>query len=759
MKFLLSLADCTGNKANVLYPNRVEISSLDEMLEAVGKDHVCGTFKGDKRSNANFIESTVIVMDCDNDHSEDPADWTDASKIEEMFPDVDFVIAYSRHHMIEKEGKAARPRFHIYFPIPTCTNADEYASYKAKISKQFTFFDDNALDAARFIFGSDQSEAVWHEGWCSILDVLDYTEEVPEEDFDSDAPITEGSRNNTLSRYAGRVVTRFGASDKAHELFMKKAGKCDPPLSYEELSTIWNSACKFAKKVQSQEGYTPPEEYGDDFGTEPGSLKPDDYSDIGQAKALISLYGVELLFTNATDYLRYDGKVWIENKQLAVGAMEEFLDIQLQDAMDYLEAAKKALIKAGIDEETVADGGKDLEKAISDEKSRIAYLMYLGAQTYLKFVQKHRDYKYITSALQTAKPMICADVTDLDKNAYLLNTPEATYDLVKGMAGAKEHDPNDLITKITTVSPDNIGQDIWEDALNVFFCGDKELIAYVQAIVGMAAVGKVNAEQMVIAYGGGANGKSTFWNTIARVLGTYSGKLSAEALTLNCKRNVKPEMAELKGKRLIIASELEEGVSLNTAVVKQLCSTDPIYAEKKYKDPFSFEPSHLLVLYTNHLPKVSSSNDEGIWRRLIVIPFKAHIVGSSDKKNYADYLYYNAAPAVLRWIIDGARIAILKGFKVAKPQCVVDAVDTYRQINDWLGRFLDDCCEVDPSFTEKSGELYQQYRAYCINNGEPARSTTDFYNSMDKAGFSKQKTNKGNLIHGVKLKAGNDFLE
>ena len=76
----------------------------------------------------------------------------------------------------------------------------------------------------------------------------------------------------------------------------------------------------------------------------------------------------------------------------------------------------------------------------------------------------------------------------------------------------------------------------------------------------MAAIGKVYQEHMIIAYGGGANGKSTFWNTIFRVLGNYAGKLSAEALTMNCKRNVKPEMAELKGKRLIISSEMEEGM-------------------------------------------------------------------------------------------------------------------------------------------------------------------------------------------------------
>lgn len=148
--------------------------------------------------------------------------------------------------------------------------------------------------------------------------------------------------------------------------------------------------------------------------------------------------------------------------------------------------------------------------------------------------------------------------------------------------------------------------DVWEDALQTFFQGDADLIRYVQEIVGLAAIGKVYIEALVIAYGEGRNGKSTFWNTIARVLGTYSGNMSADTLTVGCKRNVKPELAEAKGKRMIIAAELEEGMRLNTSNVKQLCSTDEIYAEKKYKAPFSYVPTHTLVLYTNHLPRVGA---------------------------------------------------------------------------------------------------------------------------------------------------------
>ena len=209
--------------------------------------------------------------------------------------------------------------------------------------------------------------------------------------------------------------------------------------------------------------------------------------------------------------------------------------------------------------------------------------------------------------------------------------------------------PIHLITKQTVVGV--IGMDKWLDALDVFFCKDKALIEYVQRIVGLAAIGVVYFEALIIAYGEGRNGKSTFWNAIARVLGSYSGSISADILTVGCRRNVKPELAEAKGKRLLIASELEEGMRLNTSNIKQLCSTDEIYAEKKYKDPFKYIPTHTLVLYTNHLPKVGAI-DEGTWRRLIVIPFKAKIDGNDDIKNYTDYLIENAGGAILTWIIE-----------------------------------------------------------------------------------------------------------
>ena len=215
-------------------------------------------------------------------------------------------------------------------------------------------------------------------------------------------------------------------------------------------------------------------------------------------------------------------------------------------------------------------------------------------------------------------------------------------------------------------------------------------------------------------------------------------------------------MAELKGKRMIIAAELQEGMRLNTSVVKQLCSTDPIFAEKKFKAPFHFEPSHTLVLYTNHLPKVGAS-DDGTWRRLIVIPFHAKIQGKADVKNYAQHLVDNAGGAVLSWLMEGARKVIAANYQIARPQCVLEAIGAYREGNDWLGNFLNECCEVDKSYQEKSGELYRHYREYCLENGEFVRSTSDFYSALEQAGYKRKRTTQCNVIVGLCIKF--DFLD
>ena len=754
--FTIYSADRAGVPSNCLYPHKANIKDDSDLKAAVLNDYVCAEYKNNYRSNSNFIGSDCLPVDCDNDHSENPEDWVTPEDVADAFPGVTFAVHYSRNHNKAKNGKPARPKFHVLFPIDYVSDPAVYSEMKKQVNSLFPYFDTQALDAARFFYGTPNPKVEIYPGFMNLTEHLASVTHGTElcDGFDEnmsqgqygDVTIPEGNRNATLSHFAGRVLKKYGDCDKARQAFLDEAAKCSPPLDDAELSTIWHSAQKFYGKVKKQVGYIAPEQYNADF-----NLCPEDFSDIGQAKVLAREYNGELVYTDSTDYMRYDGTHWAESKQLAVGACEDFLDRQLDEAENAVAKAKQALEKAGVDKETISAGGKALAKAI-DEKSQNAYFEYCNAVSYKAFVMKRRDMKYIVSALQAAKPMLLRNISEFDTGEFLLNTPTATYDLRLGINGASEHSAENLITKITSVSPSNDNTDLWLSAVDNFFCGDAELIEYVQQTVGLAAIGKVYQEALIIAYGEGSNGKSTFWNAIARVLGSYSGTISADALTVGCKRNVKPEMAELKGKRLVIAAELEEGVRLNTSIVKQLCSTDEVSAEKKYKDPFKFIPTHSLVLYTNHLPRVGA-NDDGTWRRLIVIPFNAKIKGNSDVKNYADYLVENAGGAILTWIIEGAQKVIAANFKLSVPKVVEDAINQYRDNNDWLSIFIEDCCEVDKTYTQKSGELYQEYRAYCTRNGEFARSTTEFYTALEIAGFSRKKTKVGNVIMGLQLKS------
>ena len=751
MRFTLYHSDYLETPANCMYPHSVDVTDKDSLLKAVTRDYVCAEYKGSYRNNDNFIGADCLPVDCDNDHSDDPEEWVYPSDVAATFPGVGFAVHYSRNHMKEKGGKAARPKFHVFFAIDRITDAGQYSDMKKLVNAIFPYFDTKALDAARFFFGTRKPQVEIFDGPMTLTTFLS-------DEFDAnmdsgsygDIVIPEGSRNATLSHYAGRILKRYGNTEEAHAHFAEIAARCDPPLEQHELDSIWRSAQRFFEKVSSQEGYIPPEQYNQDL-----QLKPSDYSDVGQAMVLAREYKDRLCYTPSTDFLVYNGSFWEESKPKAQAIAQELTARQLEEADTEIKKATDEMMKNGAWELLASMGPKKATAIFNSAQAR-SFQKYENATTYRNYAIKRRDSKYITAALKETHPMVEIDQRQLDADEFLLNTPSATYDLRVGLASARGHAAADLITKQTSVDPSDGDVSLWLDALELFFCGDRELIRYVQEIAGLSAIGKVCVEGLIIAYGEGRNGKSTFWNTLARVLGTYSGNMSADTLTVGCKRNVKPELAEVKGKRLIIAAELEEGMRLNTSNVKQLCSTDEIYAEKKYKDPFSFVPSHTLVLYTNHLPKVGAI-DAGTWRRLIVIPFNAKIEGSSDIKNYADYLYEKAGGAILKWIMDGAKRVIDRKYDITKPDVVEEAIRKYKETNDWLSQFFSECCVIDPDSKTKSGEFYTAYRSYCMQVGDYIRSTTDFYTALEAAGFTRRKTSAGIVVLGLQLKS--DFME
>ena len=748
LNFTIYTADCVGNSGNCLYPNKMIVTDKESFIKATKMDHVTAKYKGNYRSKDNFEFSDCIPLDCDNDHSDNLNEWVTPLDIALEIPGVAFAVSYSRHHNLPKGDKSARPRFHIFFPIEIVSDEQEYADMKRRIADAFPYYDTNALDSARFLYGNDSDEVEIYEGDKTIVDFL---EEDGFADFDASLEqVPEGQRNSTMSHIAGKIIKRYGNTENAYQIFLKKAELCNPPLPESELKVIWRSASKFGNKVSNQEGYIPPEQYNSDC-----RLKPEDFSDVGQATVLATEYRDILRYSPSTDYMVYNGSFWEESKPKSQGVSQDLTERQLAEAETEMKKAMDELVKNGGMEILVSVGPKKAVQMFNKQQAH-AYEMYEDAVAYKKYAIKRRDTKNIAATLKEARPMLEVEQRNLDADEFMLNTPTLTYDLRQGITFPMEHRPEHFITKQTTVDPSSDGADIWAAALDTFFLKDTDLIDYVQRMVGLSAIGKVYVEALIIAYGEGRNGKSTFWNVIARVLGTYSGNISADMLTVGCRRNVKPELAEAKGKRMLIAAELEEGMRLNTANVKQLCSTDEIYAEKKYKDPFSYTPTHTLVLYTNHLPKVGAI-DKGTWRRLIVIPFDAKIEGSADIKNYADYLFEKAGGAILTWVIEGAKKVIADNYKIDPPQKVRDAIEHYKESNDWLSYFLSERCELDPAYVAKSSEVYNEYRIFCTQVGEFTRNTTDFYTALETVGFERYRDRKGRYIKGLRLKT--EFME
>ena len=726
------------DKFNIIYGREFEIDNEKLFAEAVSYDYVCAKFKDNRRSNINFICSDCIAMDIDNDYSDNPQEWITSERIAEFFQNVEFAVHYSRNHMKSKDGKSARPKFHVLFPINEVTKADEYSAMKKAVFNQFPHFDNNALDAGRFFFGTANPEVEFFSGSIT-LDIFLAGITKPQ-------IIHQGQRNNTMHDIACKLVTRYGDKNEAYKLFIEHSKNCQPPLSDNELKNIWNGAVKSYKtNVLTDENYITPEIFNLTL-----TLNPDDYSDIGQAKILAREYKDKLRYCEIGTFLVYENGCWHESEVRGQGLAQDLTDRQLKEAENLIETIQ-AKIKDSGTQNIIDNAKKSCASNLLNSGQELLLSKLQQAEEYKKFVMQRRDVRFINSSLSAVKPMISVKPDELDSNEFDLNTPAGTYDLRVGLQGLRDHDPKDLITKITAVAPSDIGMDIWLDFLNTIFQSDKSLIDFVQDTIGLAAIGKVYNENIIIAYGNGCNGKSTFYNVISNVLGNYSGTISSESLTAGYRGNSNAERAEMKGKRIIIASELEEGKRLNTATLKQLCSTDKIHAERKFEAPFEFTPSHSLVLYTNYKPEISA-NDIGTWRRIIVIPFKAQITSKQDIKNYSDYLFKNAGGAILKWIIEGAYKIIRKDFKLTPSEVVINEINDYKADNDWFSDFIEQCCEIGQSYTASSKELYDTYCNYCNNRGLNIHSTTDFYSALENIECHRFKEKRIKMFSGIRLK-------
>ena len=249
-----------GVPSNTKYDNKITVTDPESLKKAVMMDYVCAEYKGNTRSSSNFVKSDCLPVDIDNDHAEDPGCWIDVDAVKKAFAGVSFYVQYSRHHLISKNGKKARPKFHVLFPIDEMANEAEYVALKQKVYNYFPFIDNNALDSARFFFGTSNPQVELVDGEKTLTEFM---WDMESENFlIQDTPILEGNRNSTLSKEASRIIKRYGNTETAHGEFLKEAQRCNPPLSKTELSTIWSSAIRFYNtKVATSPDYVKPDEY------------------------------------------------------------------------------------------------------------------------------------------------------------------------------------------------------------------------------------------------------------------------------------------------------------------------------------------------------------------------------------------------------------------------------------------------------------------------------------------------------------------
>ena len=735
--FTLSCAKVRGNVKNTRYPDDRQIHALDDLLSAAQWDHTPAGFADGVRGNGRWRCTECVVLDVDNTTG---GEIVTPDTIRRDFPEVPHYIVYSRHHNRPKGGKPAAPRFHVFFPVDLTCDAAAVKRLIDDVLARCPYFDPACTDLAHFFFGVENAQGEAVPGTTTLDQFMERQTLVPSAPAGLPATagtgqlIPSGQRNSTLSAFAFAVLRKCGPEGiaEAEAAFLRRAEDCDPPLPEGEIANIWRYALKSAHaKIWNQPGYLTPAEYAaEGFPVEVLSFKLSDLSEVAEGQLFAENTAGALLWCASIGWMVWDGGRFCPDESRARLLAQTFTGRQLKAATnDYQQAAGAAANDP--DDGDLAARAKRLKNLLS-------------------FVNRCRSTNGLNHLLTEAAPHLARAVDDLDADPYALNTPAGIVDLRTGEL--RPSDPAALCTKATSVAPGTDGADLWRGFLDTITCEDNDRADYLQTVAGMAALGKVFTETLLIAIGDGGNGKSTFFNTLARVLGDYATSVRP-ALLMTGNQNNGAELAALRGVRLALAAETEEGQRLDVATVKALCSTDRVAANPKYKAPFSFTPSHTLVLYTNFLPRVGSS-DRGTWSRLTVMPFNAHLRDTAgEKKDFAESLFTQAGGAVLSWMIEGARRFIANGYKLTPPAVVREALAEYRKSCDWLGAFIEEDCELGESYAVGSTDLYQRYTAFCQVSGDYRRDSRDFASAMQSAGFDKMHTKKGWLYMGLRLKS------
>jgi len=317
--------------------------------------------------------------------------------------------------------------------------------------------------------------------------------------------------------------------------------------------------------------------------------------------------------------------------------------------------------------------------------------------------------------LAQTEQKVVAVPEQFDAKPWLYNCRNYTIDLRSGEA--RKHRRSDMLTSAVNFDYDPLTEcPTWLGFLYTITNGNQNLIDFLQRAIGYSLTGDVSEQVMFIAWGSGNNGKSTLLNVIRDLTGAYARTVSPDTLAASNKNGgsgPSSDIARLKGARFISAIETSHGQHLNESLIKQLTSSEPMTARFLNQEHFEFAPTWKLWLATNHKPNIRDT-DNGIWRRIKLIPFTATIMASEEEKRAFPAKLRAELPGILHWAIQGCLEWQKHGLGI--PAEVESITNTYRNEMDVLSAFLSECCVEASSAHVTFQALYEAYDAWCGEN-------------------------------------------
>lgn len=377
-------------------------------------------------------------------------------------------------------------------------------------------------------------------------------------------------------------------------------------------------------------------------------------TDIDNARKALAVVGPDTFHVDGVGFLSWDGRVW---RQMST-TRERAIGHRVADVM----SAELAEIKS-----TFGTESPQYKEAFRSTR------------------RMHMD-SGIRAALDNLRTITAADIAEFDARRHLLTFRNGTVDLRTGEL--REHRRDDRLTRFVDLDYDPDAEaPRWTQFLDEVFPDDAELPGFIKRLIGYGVTGETREHVFALFYGHGSNGKSVLLNTLAEVFGGITGHVSQAAIAYTRTFDpgaANPALAALRGIRLAVLSELSDGLRLNEALLKQLTAGDPVTARELYRGPFTFNPSALLLMATNHKPDVRGQ-DDGFWRRTRLVPFNREFSGSEKDPGLPARLR-EEAPGIAAWAVRGAVEWYANG--LSEPESVSAAVREYRRSSDLLDGFL-----------------------------------------------------------------------